>query len=137
MRRTRTTKGAALTETAAGLILLIPVALFLIDAGALVICQVSNDALAKHAARAAAELPYNTGQGAAANVVANFAAGNTTLCSAATLKLCQYTGGAGTNGVVTCTTEITCKLPCPIPLGGPASQTFDAKCAEPVVGDPP
>ena len=136
MRRIRTTKGAALTETAAGLILLIPVALFLIDMGALVICQVSNDALAKHAARAAAELPFGTGTGAAANVVASFAAGNTTLCSGATLKACQYTGGVGT-GVVTCTTEITCKLPCPIPLGGPSSQIFDAKCAEPVVGDPP
>jgi Flp pilus assembly protein TadG len=132
MRRTRITKGAALTETAAGLIFLIPVVLFLIDAGALVMCQISNDALAKHAARAAAELPTGTGTGAAANVVANFAAGNTTLCKNATLVSCNYLGN-----VVTVETRITCQLPCPIPLGGPSSQVFDAKDAEPVVGDPP
>jgi hypothetical protein len=136
MRRRRSINGAALAETAAGLIFAIPVVLFLIDMGALVICQISNDALAKHAARAAAELPYNTGGGAAQNVVSNFAAGNTTLCSSATLTACTYTGGVG-SGVVTCTTQIICKLPCPIPLGGPSSQTFDAQDAEPVVGDPP
>ena len=136
MRR-RTNKGAALTETAAGLILLIPVALFLLDAGALIIAQISNDSLCKHAARAAAELPNGTGQPAAMNVVANYAAGGPTLCQNATLKSCNYSAAPSGGNVVTCTTEITCVLPCPIPLGGPSQVTFDAMDAEPVVGDPP
>jgi hypothetical protein len=117
------------------LILLIPVVLFLIDCGALVICQVSNDALAKHAARAAAEMPTNPvglQYNAASAVVSNFAAGNANLCSTATLK--KFLAA---NNTVSVQTEVICKLPCPIPLGGPATQTFDAMAVEPVVGDPP
>lgn len=131
MRRRRT-KGAALTETAAGLILLIPVALFLLDVAALVIAQVSNDALAKHAARAAAEMPTGAGQPAATNVIANYASGAPTLCQGA--KLLTYLDSGTT---VTVTTQITCVLPCPIPLGGPQSQVFCAQATEPIVGNPP
>ncbi len=133
VRGRRTKAGGSLAETAAGLIFLIPVFLFLFDAAALVISQTENDALAKHAARAAADQPTGQGQAAAQDVVNTFAAGNPSLCSQAKLVSCTYS----TNGIVTCVTQVTCILPVPVPFGGPASQNFQSTDSEPVVGELP
>jgi hypothetical protein len=40
-------------------------------------------------------------------------------------------------GLVRCMTTIKCTLPVPVPLGGPASITFNAVDTEPVVGELP
>jgi hypothetical protein len=126
----RMKSGGSLAETGAGLFLLIPVFLFLFDVAAMVIAQTANDSLAKHAARAAADQPTGQGSFAAQNVVNTFAAGNPTLCSKATLVSCTYA-----NGLVSCVTQITCKLPVPVPFGGPSTQNFQATASEPVVGE--
>lgn len=52
----RKTTGGALIETVAGLFILIPVVLFLIDVVSLVLAQTAHDKLAKDCARAAAEV---------------------------------------------------------------------------------
>ncbi len=41
------------------------------------------------------------------------------------------------NVTVQCVTTINCKLPVPIPFGGPANQVFKAMATEPVVGQMP
>jgi len=69
----RKRSGSCIVETAAGLIFLIPVMFILIDVSALVVAQTSNDMLAKQCARAAAEMPFGAGAGAATNAYNNFA----------------------------------------------------------------
>lgn len=143
--KARKTKGSSIVETAAGLILLIPIVLFLVDVAAMVVAQTENDKLAKACARAAAEFPQgdaravSAAQGVyngqrASNLLSpiGFGApgGNPPLPSGTP----SYTAGAG---LVTCQTTIVCTLPVPVPFVGTPSVTFNAKATEPIVGELP
>ncbi len=130
-RSIRHHSGASLIEAAAGIIILIPLFLVLIDVIAVVVAQTQNDALAKHAARAAAQAATLESQWLAAQSVVN-ATSSTSLCSNPTLKQCQQ----NSIGAVTVTTEVTCNLPVPVPFGGPAQQVFVANAVEPIVNAP-
>ncbi len=123
-------RAATLAETMAGLILVIPVVLFLIDVVALVIAQTANDALAKHCARAAAGGKDNAEANSAAQAVIaafsdNFIVSGAQLVPGSSCK-------AWSNTQVTCVTQVTCTLPVPIP--GHSTQIFQADATEPVVG---
>ncbi|MBS1953020.1 MAG: hypothetical protein JST89_02480 [Cyanobacteria bacterium SZAS-4] len=130
--RARKTKGSSIVETAAGLILLIPIVLFLVDVAAMVVAQTENDKLAKACARAAAEFPSsNPGQqSSAAMGVYN----NQRRSSLLTPTSLNTTNGGG---LVTCATTITCTLPVPVPFLGNSSVAFNAKATEPIVGELP
>jgi hypothetical protein len=128
----KTNRGGTLVETVAGLCILIPIVLFVIDVTACVICQTANDALAKHAARAACDASSPAfGQAAANQVVATYKAGNPSLTADATLLACTYNS---TGDVVTCTTQVVCHLPVPVPFTNQTQQAFQAIDSEPVVG---
>ncbi|MDR3613445.1 MAG: hypothetical protein P4L53_07755 [Candidatus Obscuribacterales bacterium] len=128
----KTTRGGTLVETVAGLCILIPIVLFIIDVTACVICQTANDALAKHAARAACDAANQTdGQAAANQVIATYKAGNPTLTADATLLACTYNSAGN---IVTCTTQVVCHLPVPVPFTNQTQQVFQAIDSEPVVG---
>jgi len=127
MRRSR--NGSGLIETIAGCIILVPVLLFLIDCAAVVIGQSANDALAKHAARAASEQPPGSGGGAASSVINSYNLGNSTLTHGATV----VTTYDATQQNVTCATTMIVTMPVPIPFWNQNSLTFQAQAVEPVV----
>ncbi|HEY9774963.1 MAG TPA: hypothetical protein V6C81_14460 [Planktothrix sp.] len=127
----RKRSGSCIVETAAGLFVLVPVMLVLIDISALVVAQTSNDMLAKQCARAAAEMPSYQGTSAAQNAYANF------LDNALVTKSANPQINYPTSDTVTVTTTITCRLPVPVPFGGPSQQIFQAFSTEPVVGQLP
>jgi len=129
----RNSRGSGLIETAAGLFILVPVLLILIDVAALVLAQTANDQLAKHCARAAAELPTGAGGGAATTAYNNYV--DNRLCTKSGMAIAY--GGTAAAPTVTVTTTILCTLPVPVPLGGPATQIFKAFSTEPVVGQIP
>jgi Flp pilus assembly protein TadG len=134
-QRLRKNRGSGLVETAAGLILVIPVLLCLVDVAALVLTQTANDALAKQCARAAAEvpiLPLGGAQVAADGAFAHYA--DTTLMQKVSCTATPLTIPLDT---VRVDTVVICKLPVPIPFGGPATQVFQAYSVEPVVGQAP
>ncbi len=134
-QRLRKNRGSGLVETAAGLILVIPVLLCLIDVAALVLTQTANDALAKQCARAAAEQPLQPpglAQAAADGAFAHYA--DTTLMQKVS---CVATPLADPPDTVRVDTIVICKLPVPVPFGGPSSQQFQAFSVEPVVGQAP
>lgn len=128
-RSRRRTRGTSIVETAAGLFILIPVVLFLVDVAAAVLAQTANDSMCKHAARAAAEqVNQGQAQAAAQRVVDDFP--SSTIISAKQLINVNYVS----NVRVTVVTQITCTFPVPIPLGGPASWDFQTDVTEPIVG---
>jgi hypothetical protein len=109
--------------------------LFLIDVSACVICQTANDALAKHAARAACDQTTPAlGQAAANQIVTTYKAGNPSLTADATLTACTYNTAGD---IVTCTTQVVCHLPVPVPFTNQTQQVFNAIDSEPVVGTLP
>lgn len=123
----RRSKGTSIVETLAGLFVLIPVVLFLVDVAALVLAQTANDHFAKSAARAAAE----TANVAAATlavqqVQANFP--SSSICSNPTIDNLNYS-----NTQVTVVTRIRCNLPVVVPGVNPF-QDFVSDATEPVVG---
>jgi Flp pilus assembly protein TadG len=138
--RQRKKSGSGIIETAAGLILLIPVLLILIDIAAVVLAQTANDALAKQCARAAADLPSTAPStnpqmiSAATNSYNNYSNSSVVTKGAAGNTLTVVDNGDGT---VTVRTWITCTLPVPVPFGGPASTGFEAFSTEPIVGQLP
>jgi hypothetical protein len=126
----RPVSGASLTEAVAGIMFVIPLLFILLDVGAMVVAQTQNDAIAKHAARAAAGLATQTArQALATQVVASYSP--TTLVGAPTL-LTYVENPPGQN--VTVITQMICTLPVPVPFGGPATQSFSATETEPIVG---
>jgi hypothetical protein len=128
----RANRGGTLVETVAGLCILIPIVLFLIDVTACVICQTANDALAKHAARAACDASTQPlGRAAANQVITSYKAGNPSLTADATLVSCTYNSAGD---IVTCTTQVICHLPVPVPFINQTQQVFQAIDSEPVVG---
>jgi Flp pilus assembly protein TadG len=135
--------GSAIIETLAGLFILIPVFLLLIDIIALVIAQSINDDIAKQAARYAAQAPAVYNSDGSVNTTsmqsAALAAANQYLEQNCT----NYTGSSGivSNAeVISCTfdpvngiqiiTQIKCDLPVAVPFGGPSSTTFRAQFTE-------
>lgn len=133
IRRTQNEKGASIAEAAAGLVVLIPIVLIIIDISALVLAQTANDDLAKHAARAAAtQSTPQLRQAAATSVVNNYPGGSMT--SAPTLVAYSESAGNGQQAQqVTVRTSIVCNLPVQVPFGGPTSQQFVAFDTEPVI----
>ncbi len=129
MRKSRT--GSGLIETIVGCIILVPVLLFLIDCASLVIGQSANDALAKHAARAASEQPVGSGLTAAQNVLNSYNAGNSTLTHNAALD--PSSGYDATNQNFKCVTTMVVTMPVPIPFWNQNNITFKAQAVEPVV----
>jgi Flp pilus assembly protein TadG len=131
----RSVRGASLMEAVAGLVILVPLVLALIDISAIVIAQTSNDALAKHAARqAATQTTFALRQQAAQAVVTAY--GASSLC--ASPQMLSYSEPNSSQAIskqtVKVTTQIVCNLPVPVPLGGPSTQTFQACDVEPLVG---
>ncbi len=133
----RRKKGSSIVETAAGLILLIPIVLFLVDVAAMVVAQTENDKLAKACARAAAEHPAGPlANTAAQNVYTNQKSSN--LLTKAPFNPSGYPiYNAANPGMVTCKTTITCTLPVPVPFIGNSAVAFNAQATEPIVGELP
>ena len=124
--------GSGLIETVAGCMIIIPILLFLVDCAAVVVAQTSNDALAKHACRAAAECTDAvSGAAAATAVITQYNSGHPTLTTNAQCT----TVGSGTGGWqdVKVNTTLTVVMPVPIPFSGINNLTFQAQAAEPVV----
>jgi hypothetical protein len=134
--RRRKRFGSSIVEVAAGLFLLVPVAIFLTDIMAVVMVQTANDALAKHAARAAAEkTDAATAQQAANDIIATFPASN--LANNPSIIVFQYTNdpAAGISQVYV-RTQLVCNFPFPIPFNDAAGKQmlFVAEATEPIVG---
>ena len=128
-QRRRSSLASSIVETTAGLFLLIPVAIFLCDVMALVIVQTANDALAKHAARAAAEKADDaTAKQAAKDIIATFP--TTGLYSAATFV---DSGWSYDVTQVHVQTQLTCNFPFPVPFCDQSGHQliFDAEATEP------
>jgi len=129
-RKRRKTTGGALIETIVGLFVVIPVVLFLVDVVAMVLAQMSHDALAKDCARAAAEVdearqPGKTQQDID-GVIARF---NNPL-----LIVNSNSWSNPSPGVVRVETHSTFTFPVYIPFVGASSQQFVAEASEPIVG---
>jgi hypothetical protein len=156
----RRRRASSIVETVAGLLLIIPLMLFFVDLIGVLMCQTANNALAKEAARAAAEIPWGptqpnvtiggssypvttlaqgqvASQAAAQLVVTNFYDNNTSMFTGgANLVTGQFSYDASNSGVVTVQTTMTCNFPFPIP-GVPSPNdkqfTLGATATEPIV----
>ena len=133
----RKKRGATLVETVAGIIVLLPVFFLLIDVASLLICETQNEALAKNAARAAADRTnFFAAQQAAQGVLDGF--GKSNLVANPTIA----SGEGGNfvydtvNGKVLVVTKVTCYLPVPMPFFG-NHVDFVAEATEPIVALPP
>jgi Flp pilus assembly protein TadG len=144
-RRAGRNRGSSIIETAAGLFVVIPILLFFMDIGYVLLAQMANDALAKEAARASAEATSQAQSDAnATNVVQNYFASQDSMFiqppggfgapDTALVLPTNYnpTTGGVASGVVTVTTQIVCKVPCPLP-GFPNPLQFSATATEPIV----
>ncbi len=130
MRREK--KGAALTETVSGLIVVVLVVLFLIDVISMVLCQCQHDAMVKDCARAAAEeRSIAAGEAAALNVSNRWGTGSLFRVNSITTT---YPNGRN-SATLRVQSNITFKLPVPVPLMPNVSQQdFVAEAVEPIVG---
>lgn len=133
--RRRNTKGGAIVETVAGLFVLVPIVLFLVDGIAMVLAQTANDALAKRCARAAASADSQATATTAMNAcIAGFSNPVITNVGA---NMTSYDGSGGPNSTVTVQTQITFVFPVQVPFVGVTTQDFVADATEPVVGTLP
>jgi Flp pilus assembly protein TadG len=125
--------GSSLIETTAGLLVLLPIVLFLVDIVALVLVQTANDSLAKQAARAAAEkADAVTAQTEAQNVVNNYPSSK--LLVNPQMVVFTYTNDPVTAvSQVYVRTQVTCMLPIAVPLVGVGQVNFLAEATEPIV----
>lgn len=141
-----------MVEMIVGLIVMVPVLLFLIDIGLLVFANIANGDLAKSAARSAASSsdPSGTTQAVsyANNAISTFNSSSTGIVSNARLTFLDWNPPGGTDstfgsqpsgvptaspGQVVVATSVTYKPPVPFPFI-PASQDFTAYSAQPIVG---
>ena len=122
----RRQKGQALIETAVAGIFLIPIVLFLIDVGIMVLCNMTNDECAKNAARAAANQPQSTAKQAADIVINNFKTNQ--VITQLQIKNFDY---PQSKDAVTVQTEMHVQLPVPFP--GFSALIFEAKSIQPIV----
>jgi len=132
--RTKGKNGQAIIETLVGLVVLVPLCLFLLDVGCLVLGQSANDGLAKHAARAAANKTNAVDAQTAAQAVVD-AFGTSGIIIAKSLVAGNFNFDP-VAGQVTVQTQVTVILPIVIPFL-PGSVQFQAQQTEPVVALPP
>jgi hypothetical protein len=122
-------KAQSIVEVIAAVLIIIPIALFLLDVGALVLAQTANDTLAKNAARAAAEQPDETKAKAAVKEVVDKFPLSPIVPEKPVVEL-QYNLGNDVN----ITTTVNVKLLVPIPLvPGMQNPTFKAQAHETIV----
>lgn len=128
-RKRRKKSGGAIIETVAGLFVVIPVVLFLVDIVSMVLAQMANDALAKDCARAAAE-ENNAGaaSGDVATVISHF---NCPTMTGVSAPVVNFDTASGT---VYVQTQATFTFPVQIPFWGQNSQVFVAEAKEPIIG---
>lgn len=129
----RHSKGSAIVETTAGMFVLLPVFLILLDVIALVIGQTINDDIAKKAARYAAQASTaSAGRTLADNYMDTISyTGNSGLVTHA-----QIIGFNWSNTQIQVITQVKINLPVGVPLGGPLSQLMQSQAIEPTVGVP-
>lgn len=133
MKLRKNCRGATIAETCAGLLVVIPVALALIDFGAMILAQIANDGLAKHCARAAADqATFPDSQSAADVVFANF--NDTFIVQKIAPCVTTDISVAGSYNTVRCETTVNCRLPVPLPVLNIANTQFKTFAVEPVVG---
>jgi TadE-like protein. len=124
----RKRRGGAIVETVAGLFVFIPVVLFIVDVVAMVLAQMAHDALAKDAARAAADTT-DVGQATSAmNTVRGNFNSPVMVVNSMTLDAANWPNSVRVESISTFT------FPVSIPFLGVASQRFVAEAVEPVVG---
>jgi len=131
MRKTRR-RGASLVEVTAGLFLLIPLFLAIIDLSAIVLGQITNDALAKRVARAAAHQETAGAANAAANAVITAFQPNGIVSSPQLVNLNFNSASAGN---VTAETKVIITIPAPVPFVPMLQRSRDmrARATEPIV----
>ncbi|SRR5579883_73693 len=130
IRRRRKKAGGAIVEVIAGLFVLIPVVLFIVDIVAMVLAQMAHDALAKDCARAAAE-ETNAGNATAAvnQVISGFSSPVMVIQPG---PVVDYNGTIPETVRVQTTAIFT--FPVQVPFCGNLQQTFVAEAREPIVG---
>lgn len=131
-RRRRLSSGASLIEVIAGLIILIPLFLCILDLSAIIIGQIVNDGLAKRAARAAAQQAQQANAQSAANAVISAYPTNG-IVSSATLYSMQF--NQSNSGNVVIETRVKINVPAPVPYV-PMFQNgrfMHARATEPIV----
>ncbi len=140
----RTENGQQLAEMMGGLLVLIPIVLFLLDMSVVVLSNQLADKYAKAAARAAANQTNSAdARTAADNALKSFAKSG--FVQDLTIKTCDYTAidrdnpNDPTKGKVVVQLKMDVKLPVPIPFVPEAnsSPTFVTQAVEPVVALPP
>lgn len=124
----RKSRGGAIVETVAGLFVFIPVVLFIVDVVAMVLAQMAHDALAKDAARAAADTPDVGSATTAMNTVRGNFNSPVLVVNTMTLDTGNWPNSVRVESISTFT------FPVAIPFIGVASQQFVAEAVEPVVG---
>jgi len=126
-------KGQLSIELIAGLIILIPIVLFLLDVGAVVLANSINDDLAKRSARAAGG--QSTAQQAldAASSVVSRTRSNPVI-TRVQLDPAGFSFDTA-SGRVSVRTRVDVKLPVPVP--GFENLNFRAQAVEPIVALPP
>lgn len=125
----RSKKGQALMEVAVVGIILIPIALFMLDLAVLVMCNMTNDSVAKNAARAAANQPVQ----ASAQQAAQHALDTVKTSSIITdlkIKNFNYTGN---HDSVTVATQMSVQVPVPFPFLDKVA--FVAQSVQPIVAE--
>ncbi len=131
-RGSRTNPGASLVEVVAGLFIIIPLFLCIIDLSAIVVGQIVNDALAKRAARAAAQKKTAGDANTAASTIVNTYKINGIVTQARLHSLDFNTDGQGN---VVIETRVQINVPAPIPIV-PLFQNgrfMHARATEPIV----
>lgn len=125
-------RGASLVEVTAGLFLLIPLFLCIIDLSAIVLGQITNDSLVKRVARAAAHQP-TSGQAATAaqSVITSFGANG--IVSNPQLVSMNFNDVSAGN--VICETKVLITIPAPVPFVPllQRSREMHARATEPIV----
>jgi Flp pilus assembly protein TadG len=114
IKRYRSRKdGASLVEVLAGLFIIIPLFLCIIDLSAIVVGQIVNDALAKRAARAAAQKKTAGAANAAATTIVSSYQVNGIVTQA---QLHNLTFNPSNSGNVQIETRVRINVPAPIPI---------------------
>lgn len=124
--------GASLVEVTAGLFLIVPLFLCIIDLSAIVLGQITNDTLAKRVARAAAHQQTAGAASAAATAIITAFQPNGIVSSPQLVNLDFNTSSAG-NVIVQ--TKVVITIPAPVPFVPLLQRSRDmhARATEPIV----
>jgi Flp pilus assembly protein TadG len=125
-------RGASLIEVTAGLFLLIPLFLCIIDLSAIVLGQITNDSLAKRVARAAAHQENSGAANAAAGAIITAFSVNGIVSNPALVNLNFNDTSPGN---VVCETKVLITIPAPVPFVPllQRSREMRARATEPIV----